>query len=261
MIVQQLIIYPIKGLKGMNVTQAMALEKGFKNDRRYMLVDPEGKFLSQRNNSQMALFETSIQDEKLLVKYKEEQFELDITQSEGERMHTTVWEHSINAIQVNKKADEWFSDQIGQACKLVKMTDNIDRKKILKKDPGQIQVSFADGYPYLILGTESLDHLNGKLESKIDIDRFRANIIVKSSVAHEEDELDHFTINGVKFRGIKPCARCQVITIDQKLATKSAEPLKTLASYRQVDNKIYFGNNVICLEEGIVSVGDKIEKL
>lgn len=261
MIIEQLNIYPIKGLGGIKVQSSLALEKGFEHDRRFMLVDPTGKFLSQRSIQEMALFKPSLVGDKLHVSYKNEEIILDTKQEEGEMLDTIVWGDKINAIKVGVKANQWFSDMMGRECILVKMNNNSNRNKVLKKAPDNTQVSFADGYPYLILGTASLDLLNSKLETPIKIDRFRANIIVKSSVAHEEDELDQISFNNLNFRIIKPCARCQVITINQQNAQMSKEPLKTLATYRKKENKVYFGANMVCIDEGIVKVGDKLSQL
>jgi len=238
MVIEQLIIYPIKGLAGISVQSAKALEKGFENDRRFMLVDMKGNFLSQRNTKEMALFTTAIDGDKLLVQYKDSSLTLDIDQEDGVEMDTTVWGNEVNAIQVGEEASQWFSDRLGIECILVKMNKQSSRIKVLKKGPDRTQVSFADGYPYLLLGTASLDELNNKLASPIKIDRFRANIIVSTHVAHEEDEVDQCNISGLKFRVIKPCARCQVITIDQQHATSSKEPLKTLATYRTIGREI-----------------------
>jgi len=261
MTIDQLVIYPIKGLGGINVQSAVALEKGFENDRRFMLVDQEGNFLSQRNTKEMTLFRPSIIENQLTVQYKGERIDLDLQQEEGKPMETVVWGQEIKAIQVGSQASEWFSDQLGLDCVLVKMNKHSNRLKALKKAPDSTQVSFADGYPYLILGTASLDLLNSKLESPVKIDRFRANIIVNTTEAHEEDEYDRCEINGLDFRVIKPCARCQVITIDQQLAITSKEVLKVLTSYRRKENKVYFGANMVCINQGLVTVGDKLEKL
>ena len=256
--ISQLIIYPIKGLGGIELSSAKAMERGFENDRRYMLVDPDGKFLSQRVIPEMALFKCSIQADTLKIKYEKESINLDITQEEGEVLNTKVWNHVVDAIEVSTLANEWFSDLLGQDCKLAKMNKQTKRKKSLIKAPRTTQLSFADGYPYLALGTASLRELNEKLDTPVTMDRFRANIILDTKIGHEEEEIDKFTLSGVKFRMIKPCARCQVITIDQKNATTSKEPLKTLATYRKRANNIYFGMNAVCLEEGIVNVGDEL---
>lgn len=257
--IKQLVIYPIKGLGGINLQSAKALEKGFEHDRRYMLVDNEGGFLSQRSFAEMALFGCTINENNLEVGFKNEKLLLDLSQSEGPIQQVKVWKHQVDAIHVSESADEWFSDMLQHDCKLVKMNVDTQRKKSLLKAPRTTQLSFADGYPYLVLGTASVDHLNSKLESAVPINRFRANIIVESESAHQEDELDKFTLSGVKFRMIKPCARCPVITIDQATSAQSKEPLKTLASYRKQANKVYFGMNAVCLSTGgIINIGDKL---
>lgn len=259
MIVEQLNIYPIKGLGGIKLESAKALERGFENDRRFMLVDLEGNFLSQRGLPEMALFSQKIIGDQLQIQYNQENINLSLSQKDGNTMDTIVWGDPVeNAIQVGKEANEWFSDQLGQACVLLKMNEATIRSKGLSKEPNNTQVSFADGYPYLVLGTASLAHLNTKLEEQIKMDRFRANIIVRTNIAHEEDELDQCNINGLKFRMIKPCARCQVTTINQQNASISKEPLKTLASYRKKNNKVNFGMNMVCLDEGMIKVGDQL---
>lgn len=256
--IKQLVIYPIKGLGGISVQSAKALERGFEHDRRYMLVDKDGVFLSQRGIKEMALFRCTIEGSTLDINYDDENLKLDLTQEEGLGLDAKVWKHQVNAIEVSEIAHEWFSDLLKQECRLVKMNKQSYRNKSLIKAPRKTQLSFADGYPYLVLGTASLDHLNTKLETPVPMDRFRANIIVDSEYAHQEDEVDKFTLSGLKFRMIKACARCQVITIDQENAIAYKEPLKTLSSYRRIANKVYFGMNAVCLEKGMVKVGDKL---
>lgn len=261
MIIKQLVVYPIKGLGGIEVSSAMALERGFEHDRRYMLVDKDGLFLSQRTIKEMAMFKCQINGNYLDISYLGENLRLDLSQEDGLPLDAKVWNHEVNAIEVSQIAHEWFSDLLKKDCKLVKMNKETRRKKSLIKAPQSTQLSFADGYPYLVLGTASLEHLNTKLETPIPMDRFRANIIVESKYEHQEDEVDKFTLSGHKFRMIKACARCQVISIDQDTGVASKEPLKTLAKYRKKGNKIYFGMNAVCLEEGIVVVGDKLMKV
>jgi uncharacterized protein YcbX len=120
------------------------------------------------------------------------------------------------------------------------------------------RVSFADGYPILIIGQSALDFLNSKLPSPVEMNRFRPNIVFIGGKAHHEDDWKSFKIGEINFKGIKPCARCQVPTIHQSTAIKTKEPIKTLASYRNFNNKINFGLNVISQEVGLIKVGDEI---
>src|SRR5690606_34216827 len=132
------------------------------------------------------------------------------------------------------------------------------RKKKLMIDPFVSDVSFADGYPYLFLGTASMDHLNVQLDIPLGIDRFRPNIFIETNVPHEEDHFTSFAIGSARFQHIKPCVRCIMTTINQSTTEKGKEPLRTLAKYRGVDNGVIFGTNVICSAVGKISVGDKI---
>jgi uncharacterized protein YcbX len=119
--------------------------------------------------------------------------------------------------------------------------------------------SFSDGFPILIAGQQSLDFLNQKLKQPIDINRFRPNIVFDGGKAYDEDSFSMFSINDVLFKGVKPCARCQVIGIDQNTSTVNLEPLSVLSSYRNVENKVLFGQNVIVLkEDGLIEVGHQL---
>lgn len=246
-------------MKGINVDSAQALERGFEYDRRWVIVDQEGKFLSQRSHPQMALYETSFKGRMLVVNHKGSQLEFGLQDHSGIRRFVTIWDLATYGFEVSTVASKWFSDQLGTECYLVKMTAADDRIKPLNTKELHTKVSFADGYPYLIVGTASMDLLSDKLGNPIQYNRFRPNIVITTKVPHEEDNWLDININNVILKGIKPCARCQVITIDQSTGEKGKEPLKTLATYRVTDRKINFGANVICKQEGIVKVHQKVE--
>ena len=122
--------------------------------------------------------------------------------------------------------------------------------------------SFSDGFPILIIGQESLNDLNNKLAIKIEINRFRPNIVFSGGNAFDEDNFLDFSINNIQFKGVKLCSRCIMITINQATGISSAEPLKTLATYRTVNNNVMFGKNVIALQtNGFVQVNDELKLL
>lgn len=121
--------------------------------------------------------------------------------------------------------------------------------------------SFSDGYPFLIIGQSSLDELNSKLSEPLPINRFRPNIVFTAGEPHAEDSWQHITINGIEFFGVKTCARCVVTTINQQTAVAGNEPLKTLAAYRTVNNKVKFGMNLLHKGTGTIKVGDTITVL
>ena len=135
------------------------------------------------------------------------------------------------------------------------------RKKRLYRPPYMTSVSFADGYPYLILGSASMHHLNDQLDTPLDINRFRANLIVETEIPHEEDNWKEISVNNQSLVMIKPCARCIMTTINQDTAEKGKEPLSTLSKYRGSNNKILFGMNAISITQGIIRVGDEVREL
>jgi uncharacterized protein len=169
-----------------------------------------------------------------------------------------IWDDKCKAVPVNKEYDDWFSETLKRKCRLVKMPDDerrIVEKKFITEDK---IVSFADAYPFLIIGQSSLDDLNSKMTVKLPMNRFRTNFVFTGGKPFEEDKWKNFSIGNVKFKAVKPCARCVITTTDQETAVRSEEPLKTLATYRKFKNKVLFGMNLIAFSNGTVKVGDSI---
>ncbi len=260
-IVEAINIYPIKSLGGISLSNVSALEEGFEDDRRFMLVDENGKFLTQREKKELALFSCQIIDNELVVSYKSDELLIPKQTVAERQMDVNIWSSKLKAEMISTAFSEWFSNRLNAKCYLVKMPNSIAREKIFLKPPFKTKVSFADGYPYLILSKESLKLLNSKLDEPVSIDRFRANIIVSGCKAHEEDSWKEFQIGTAGFKNIKPCARCTVITIDQRTGIKSKEPLLSLNNYRKKGNKIYFGSNAILTSNGAISIGDDVTLL
>ena len=245
-------------MKGVSVESVKVLERGFENDRRYMLVDEEGTFISQRTHPELTFFEPRIDNKDLVVNYKKQTFSTSLSTSLNQTIQVTIFEHTLSATEVSEESNEWFSSILNQNVRLVKMCKKDVRYKKLIKGPEEVEVSFADGYPYLILGSASMNNLNDRLEDAVNINRFRANIIVKTDTPHIEDTWDDIVIGNARFLVVKPCARCQVVTIDQNSGELSKEPLKTLSTYRRKENKVYFGANAISRRDGYVHVDDQV---
>jgi uncharacterized protein len=125
------------------------------------------------------------------------------------------------------------------------MPDTTSRAVDRRYAPEGQMVSFADAYPFLVIGEASLADLNSRLEIPVPMNRFRPNLVFSGGTPFCEDGWRDFNIGDQPFRAVKPCARCIMTTIDQQTTTKNAEPLRTLASYRKQDNKVLFGQNVI----------------
>lgn len=269
----QIWIYPVKSLGGIQLTEAFAEEKGLKYDRRWMIVDENNRFLSQRELPEMALIKVDIGFEenqivnlqfshKLRENVKYTFNNACFSNEKNQEIEVEIWDDKVRAFKVNEPVNEWLTQLLGVTCSLVFMP-NFSQRLVDPKYAitGHEVTSFSDAYPFLIIGNESLKLLNGMLEKPISINRFRPNFVFEGGVAHDEDLWGEFHIGQVQFFGVKKCARCPIPTIDQDSAQMGKEPLKTLSKYRFQNNKVYFGQNLLVGKTGLVKVGDVINVL
>lgn len=256
--VTQLFIYPIKGLGGISATSSFAYNIGFAHDRRYMLIDRNNQFITQRQLATLAKFKTNIVDNQIIVNFNGDVAHIPLHQNTGEEVHSKVFDDTAITLAVDPVIDQWFSHCLDQKVRLVRLKDDNSRMHISSQNNKKYAVSLADGYPYLLVGQASLEYLNQKLDQSIGVNRFRPNIVVASQYPHEEDKWNTITIGDATFQNIKPCGRCQVITINQETAIGGSEPLKTLSQYRKVGNSVFFGINLVCLQTGLIRVGDTL---
>ena len=257
-IVKEIYIYPIKSLAGISCQSALAEEMGFENDRRWMLIDAENQMITQREHRIMSQFYPKILDGKIGITFKDQKHEFSINEHLDNSLEVNVWDDKSEVVEVNQATSKWFSQHLGFECKLVKILKNGDRKHESSRVKETFNVSLADGYPYLLIGTKSLDFLNNKLDEKITVKRFRPNIVVSSENPHEEDDFKSFTIGKVQFKNIKPCGRCIMVNNDPENGRLKKEPLKTLSKYRNVNNSVLFGTNIVSLNSGNITVGDEL---
>jgi uncharacterized protein YcbX len=257
-VVKEIYIYPIKSLAGISCQNALAEEMGFENDRRWMLIDAENQMITQREHRIMSQFYPEILEGKISITFQDQKHEFSINEHLENSIEVNVWDDKSEVVEVNHETSKWFSQHLGFECKLVKIIKIGSRKHESSKLKEAFNVSLADGYPYLLIGTESLDFLNEKLEDKITVLRFRPNIVISSQKEHEEDDFDTFTIGNVQFKNIKPCGRCIMVNNDPNNGKLKKEPLKTLSKYRVVNNSVLFGTNIVSLNSGIISVGDEL---
>lgn len=256
-----LFVYPIKSLGGISLNKAQVTSRGLEHDRRWMLVDEHHRFLSQREIPEMALLYVELTLNGLLVMHKQQPEEfvaVPFLFEANEEAICKIWDDECAAEYVDKAIDKWFTRILKIKCRLVYMPKNT-RRMVDERyaTPNQI-TSFADAFSFLLIGESSLDELNGRLKEAVPMDRFRPNIVFTGGEAYQEDQMQHFTIGSIEFHGVKPCARCPVVNIDQESGISEKEPLKTLSGYRKKNNKVYFGQNLIHEGEGTISVGDEI---
>ena len=259
-------IYPIKSLAGIRKQKAVVKQKGLQYDRRWMLVDGEGRFLTQREHPKMALFKLAMDKDYLTISSQSavagfpQSITLDLKDNfSGDFSKVQIWDDEVEAVEVSPEYSKWFSELLMITCKLVFFPESNRRDADPDYAKNNEQVSLADGYPFLIIGQSSLDELNTKLEQPVSIKRFRPNFVFTNGLPHEEDMWRNFKIGSVSFEGVKPCARCVLTTVNPETGETGVEPLKTLSSYRRKNGKVCFGENLLPRMDGEVSEGDLIE--
>lgn len=259
--VSQLNVFPVKGLKGIAVDSAVATERGLAHDRRFMVVGPDGVFLTQRDHPRMATVWTEIAGDELRLAAPDlGEVAIPLAPIEGEPMRVQVWNAACAALAPSPEADRWLTGCLGMPCRLVYMPDSTRRLSNPRLAGPDRLVGFADGYAFLVVSEASLEDLNGRLELPVPIDRFRANIVVKGAQPFDEDRWGQFTAGGAVLRMAKPCGRCQVTTTDQSTGEVTGpEPLATLAAYRgSPEFGARFGMNAVTVRTGTISVGDAV---
>jgi len=253
----KIIIYPIKSFAGIEVESHEALKSGFEMDRRWMLVDENNKFISQREHAILALFKVMIKGENIQINFKNNALSFDINKTNSNIFKVKIWNDIVDANEVSAEANGFFSGILNQNVKLVKLNKEGKRLKTLKVEPYKTDLNLSDGY--LILGTESVNGLMNRINHPIDYRRFRPNILINTISMHEEDTWDNFKIGNVDFKMIKPCVRCNVLGIDQDNGNITKEPTRELAKYRKINNNIIFGMNAIALNSGLIELNNPIK--
>ncbi|MEO1620269.1 MAG: MOSC N-terminal beta barrel domain-containing protein [Cyanobacteria bacterium J06632_3] len=267
-----LIIYPIKSAAGISLSTAHLTSRGLQRDRRYMLVTPDGHFITQRRYPKMALINISFSsdDPDTLQVTAPDMPPLTVPEpgSDSQAVDVEVWGDRTSALLCVAETHTWFTQFLSVACQLVYMPDTSHRPTDHGKHGSQSIVSFADAYPYLLLSEASLNGLNRKLTAKkatpVGMDRFRPNLVISGDLPpHAEDSWKRIRIGDAIFTVAKPCARCSIPNVDQAKGTRTKEPSQTLATYRAWDQGIWFGQNLIQENAtlGPLRVGDEVEIL
>lgn len=241
--VQSLFIYPFKSAAGLAVSRAELGPRGFRGDREWMAVDPQGLFLSQRTHPKLALLSATLTDAGLRLN---EAVTLPWARSAGERI-ARVWNDDVRVEDAGDEAAEFLSDFLGASCRVVRQCQDDSRKK-LSKTGHSAPLSFVDGYPFLIATVESLAALNQRLEAPVTMERFRPNIVLEGAAPFEEDRWEALTVGAIPFHVTKPCDRCSIVNVDPRTGVGGLEPLRTLATFRRDGNKVLFAVNAYASE-------------
>ena len=259
--VSQLNVFPVKGLKGIAVESSAATGRGLAHDRRFVVVDGGGRFLSQRELPLMATVWTDIAGGELrLAAPDHDEVAVPLEPAGGEPLVATVWESECAAIAPSPEADRWLTAALGRPCRLAYMPESTRRTSSERHaGPGHL-VGFADGFAFLVVSEASLAALNARLARPVPMDRFRANIVVRGCEPFAEDGWGEFAVGAARLRMAKPCGRCQVTTTDQSTGEVTGpEPLATLSAWRMsADYGARFGMNAVTLAPGAIRVGDAL---
>lgn len=263
MILAAIHIYPVKGLHGISVPAATVEPCGLQGDRRWMVVDPAGRYLTQRDLPGMASILATPAAEGAM------DGAIVLTADGADPMHVSVptaispapvvvWRDRVPARSAGGDAAAWLTSALGRPCRLVHLSDPAARPvDPAFSRPGD-RVSFADGFPLLVVNTASLDDLNARLAQPVPIARFRSNLVVSGAAPWAEDGWRWLHVGRVAFRAVKPCTRCVVIATDQDTGARAPdrEPLRTLAAFRpNAGGRALFGQNLVPDTLGRLAVG------
>lgn len=253
--------YPVKSLGGESLGSARVTERGLERDRRWMLTDARGRFLTQREHPALTQLSARPTPGGLTLTHRPSGETLAVARPDADapRLEATVWEATLPLARASADAEAWLSERLGFAAHLVYQPDDAVRPvDPAHAAPGD-HVSLADGYPLLITTTASLADLNRRLtergEAPVPMDRFRPSLVLETHAPFAEDRWRTLDIGGVRLRLTHPCKRCIVTTTDQQTGARGKEPLRTLATFRQEGGGVLFGMNAVPERLGVVEVG------
>lgn len=254
--------YPVKSLAGHALASGRLDAFGLEDDRRWMVVDREGGFITQREVPEMALISTRLEGEGLVLQAPGlPPVAVGRPAERAGRVNVKVWGDRCEARYCGDEVEGWLSGFLGRSCRLVYMADGEVRRVDPRYARPVDRTAFSDGFPLLLISEASLNDLNRRLATPLPMIRFRPNLVVTGCEPYAEDGWSLIRIGGISLRVVKPCARCKITTVDPYTAETGSEPLKTLSGYRRQGNKVLFGQNLLHDAEGELCVDMPVEIL
>lgn len=264
-VVTALNVYPVKSCGGIAVDDVTVLDAGFAFDRQWLVVTPEGRFLTQREHPRLALVGTAVEHGRLVLRFPDGVRAEGVSGAGGRRRDVVIWDDRCSGLDCGDAVAERLSALLGRAVRLVEFDASVPR---LKRSPwlgdATATLRYPDGYPILLISEESLDDLNARLPAPLPMNRFRPNVVVRGLGAFGEDRVRELRAGSLRLQPVKACTRCTITTTDQvTAAVDPAEPLRTLKTYRwdRELRGITFGQNV-AIAAGVgatLRVGDVLE--
>lgn len=275
--ITELNIFPVKSLGGIKLTESRLKTSGLEFDRNWMITDENFNFVTQRQIPEMAKIRVSISQNHLMLDADRiSPLEIDLSLNESNKIETKVWNSPCKGFDEGKNSANWLNEVLGKFnnknLKLIRFDKNFIREVDPKHLKGEnSHTAFADAFPFLITSVESLELLNSHLIKKncepVNMDRFRANIVIKNVKPFDEHYFESIEETEKKYSfGLRrACKRCKIITIDQQTGEiqNPKEPLATLAEINPLKDEkgIYFGERSTLLkgENQVIRIGDKLE--
>ncbi|MCQ4164580.1 MOSC domain-containing protein [Tahibacter harae] len=257
-------IFPVKSCAALSPAEVQVEPRGLAGDRRWMIVDPAGKFVTGRLYARMPLIRATPLAHGLRLEAPDAPaLEIAFPAADAPRLAVEVWKSRVDAVCAGAAADAWISRVLGTGLRLVHMDQAAQRAVSADYGRPGDEVSFADGFPHLLISQAALDQLNTRLSTPVSMLNFRPNLVVSGTAPHAEDDWKRIRIGEVEFDLVKPCTRCVFTTVDPLRGERrdDGEPLKTLTSYRRTPAGVTFGQNLIARGQGVIRVGDRVEVL
>mgnify|MGYP003664041085 FL=1 len=260
--VSQISVYPIKSTTGIHLNHALVEEQGLAFDRRFVVTRPDGQFLSARTHPRLLQVHSALIVDGLHLRAPQmDALDLHYSDFDPAYKPLQIWKDTLEGQRCGAAADAWFSRYLDEPVELLYLGVESHRQRASHPGLAEGELSFADGYPLLLISQASLDDLNQRLVNPVGMEQFRPNLVLKGCEPFAEDGWQRIRIGEVIFELAKPCSRCILTSIDPDSAEVDAEqqPLATLAHYRKgEDGQVYFGQNLIALNRGKISLYDEV---
>jgi uncharacterized protein YcbX len=258
-----LFVYPVKSARGIALREAPLDDRGLVHDRRFMVVDEAGRFLTQRDTPSLAKLETALHDEagagELQLTFEGQRLAVPLRPVAGPMRRVRVFADEVDALDLGAAASTFLSDVLGRDAALVYMPEQTRRQV----DPTRAQaadiVGFADAFPYLLANESSLAALNRELAEPVTMQRFRPNFVIAGVPAYSEDNFADLTIGGLPFVALKPSSRCVIVNTDPKTGQRERGVLEALVRTHNIGNRPIFGQNLVARASGRLAVGDHVD--
>lgn len=263
-VLAQLFIHPIKSTRGLSLTQATVEPMGLRDDRRWMLVRPDGSFITGRESPSLVRVSALPSEGGLRLSAPgQPELRVPVPPADAERLDVTIWNDRCSAARAGEVADRWFSQYLGEPVLLVHVDARTDRTVDPRYARPEDRVGFPDAFPLLLLSRASVEELNRRLARPVTVEHFRPNLVIEGCEPFAEDSWKRLRVGAVELEVVKPCSRCVFTTVDPLTGEKArdGEPLRTLAGFRRREGKVMFGQNVLVRSPGTLEVGAPVELL